>query len=268
MPGTKVNGFTIAYTAIGGIVLWSGITGTTLTTTFQDLLKGQAPSQNEEAIPIVAQSSTGSSSTGSAAPGNTGAANAGAAANQATAKLLAAPYGWSTGTQWADLVSLWNQESGWSNTAENPTSGAYGIAQALGHGPTNQYPAGAANPPTSSASAQISWGLSYIKSTYGSPSAAWAHEGKRRLVLMNGYLTPMLLLTGMSFANHWYNTKSVDLKILVDGGIATGILALINNVDGAAPVTAMVAWTAFVAVMIGPVQSPSPLDNIIKITGS
>jgi hypothetical protein len=73
-------------------------------------------------------------------------------------------------------VSLWNRESGWSNTAENPSSGAYGIAQALGHGPTNQYPAGPANPPVSSASAQIAWGLSYIKQTYGSPSAAWAHE--------------------------------------------------------------------------------------------
>src|SRR5208282_4005681 len=96
--------------------------------------------------------------------------------NVALGKLLAAPFGWSTGAQWNALYALWQRESGWSNTAENASSGAYGIAQALGHGPTNQYPAGPANPPTSSASAQILWGLGYIKSTYGNPVNAEAHE--------------------------------------------------------------------------------------------
>lgn len=176
----RINGFSLAYTALGGVVLWSGIKGTSLTTTFQGLLSGQAPTANEEPIAATVTAATaaagGGGSTATAPAGNTGAATTTAAANQAIAKLLAAPYGWSTGTQWDDLVSLWNAESEWSNTAKNPSSGAYGIAQALGHGPTNQYPAGSANPPTSSASAQISWGLSYIKSTYGSPSAAWAHE--------------------------------------------------------------------------------------------
>jgi len=71
---------------------------------------------------------------------------------------------------------LWTRESGWSNTAENRKSGAYGIAQALGHGPTNQYPAGPANPPTSDPRAQVEWGLGYIANTYGDPCAAWAHE--------------------------------------------------------------------------------------------
>ena len=189
MPG-RINGFSLAYTAVGGVVLWSGIKGTTLTATFQSLLKGQSPSGDTQTIGTpsvtIGDGSTGSSSSpgavsatggnGATPAGNTGASTSTAAANQAIARLLTAPYGWSTGTQWADLVSLWNRESGWSNTAENPSSGAYGIAQALGHGPTNQYPAGAANPPTSSASAQISWGLSYIQQTYGSPEAAWAHE--------------------------------------------------------------------------------------------
>ena len=85
---------------------------------------------------------------------------------------------------------------------------------------------------------------------------------------MNNYLTPMLLVTGTSFANNWYNTGSVDLKILLEGGIATGILALVNNIPGASGVTAGIAWIAFVAVMIGPVQNPSPLQNILKLTGS
>ena len=173
MPG-RINGFSLAYTATGAVVLWSGIKGSSISGTFRSLTSGSAQVASTE--PISTTSADTAAAGGSAAPGNTGASSASAAANQNIARMLAAPYGWSTGTEWADLVSLWNQESGWSNTAENPSSGAYGIAQALGHGPTNQYPAGPANPPTSSASAQISWGLSYIKSTYGSPSAAWAHE--------------------------------------------------------------------------------------------
>jgi resuscitation-promoting factor RpfB len=95
--------------------------------------------------------------------------------NVALGQQLAGAYGWSVGPQWTCLYDLWQRESGWSNTAENP-SDAYGIAQALGHGPTNQYPAGSANPPTSSASAQIEWGLGYIAGTYGTPCGAWAHE--------------------------------------------------------------------------------------------
>jgi hypothetical protein len=102
------------------------------------------------------------------------AAPSSATGNVALGQQLAAAHGW-TGQQWSCLDALWQRESGWSNTAENP-SDAYGIAQALGHGPTNQYPAGPANPPTSSARAQIRWGLGYIASTYGTPCAAWGHE--------------------------------------------------------------------------------------------
>jgi hypothetical protein len=177
MAGT-ISGFTIGYTVAGVVVLYSGLKNTTISATLQSFLAGKVPTAVPETSSTPTETAAEAGIT-TAAPGNIGASTATAAANQAIAKVLAAPYGWSTGTQWTDLVSLWNQESGWNNTAINPTSGAYGIAQALGHGPTNQYPAGAANPPpngTSSATAQIAWGLSYIKSAYGSPEAAWAHE--------------------------------------------------------------------------------------------
>ena len=95
--------------------------------------------------------------------------------NAALGERMAAARGW-TGSQWSCLDALWNRESGWSNTTENARSGAYGIAQALGHGPTNQYPAGPANPPQSDARAQISWGLRYIAVRYGTPCVAWNHE--------------------------------------------------------------------------------------------
>lgn len=176
MPASRVNGFTVGYTAVGAIVLWSGIKGSSISGTFQSLLAGKAPTaSSSEEISPGATLDTSTTST-SAAPGDTGASSASAAANQAIAKVLAAPYGWSTGTEWEDLVSLWNRESGWSNTAQNPTSGAYGIPQAL---PYTKMPK-AAWPPadggSASASSQISWGLSYIKATYGDPEAAWAHE--------------------------------------------------------------------------------------------
>lgn len=99
-----------------------------------------------------------------------------AAANVALGRRLAAGRGWGAGAQWDCLDRLWQRESGWSATARNPSSGAYGIAQALGHGPTNQYPAGPANPPASSPDAQIRWGLGYIAARYGTPCGAWDHE--------------------------------------------------------------------------------------------
>jgi Lysozyme like domain len=62
MPA-RINGFSLAYTAVGGIVLWSGIQGTTLTSTFRGLLSGEAPTANQE--PITAPASTGDTGGGS-----------------------------------------------------------------------------------------------------------------------------------------------------------------------------------------------------------
>lgn len=74
-------------------------------------------------------------------------------------------YGWS-GQDAAALQQLWNGESGWDPSKVNPSSGAAGIPQALGH----RLPADYAKNPQS----QIKWGLNYIKQRYGSPSRAWA----------------------------------------------------------------------------------------------
>jgi hypothetical protein len=80
-------------------------------------------------------------------------------------------YGWSSG-QFSCLDSLWNEESGWNVYASNPTSGAYGIPQAL---PGSKMASAGADWQTDAAT-QIRWGLGYIQSTYGSPCGAWAHE--------------------------------------------------------------------------------------------
>lgn len=97
---------------------------------------------------------------------------ANATASEQAAQSLMASFGFSVSTQYSCLFSLWEQESGWNVTAENPVSGAYGIPQAL---PADKMASVAADWQTD-ASTQIKWGLGYIKSIYGTPCIAWAHE--------------------------------------------------------------------------------------------
>ena len=68
--------------------------------------------------------------------------------------------------------NIWASESGWDVHADNPTSSAYGIPQAL---PGSKMSSAGAdwedNPET-----QIRWGLGYIKSRYGSACEAWCYK--------------------------------------------------------------------------------------------
>ncbi|MBR3249863.1 MAG: G5 domain-containing protein [Clostridia bacterium] len=80
-------------------------------------------------------------------------------------------YGW-TENDVDCLVSLWNRESGWNPNSYNASSGAYGIPQAL---PASKM-ASAGSDYMTNYKTQINWGIGYIKSRYGSPSAAWAHS--------------------------------------------------------------------------------------------
>jgi hypothetical protein len=90
---------------------------------------------------------------------------------QQIAEQMLGQFGWSA-SQFSCLQPLWEQESGWSVTAENPGSGAYGIPQAL---PGSQMASAGPDWQTNAAT-QIKWGLTYIQSRYGSPCGAWAHE--------------------------------------------------------------------------------------------
>lgn len=79
--------------------------------------------------------------------------------------------GWSEG-QFTCLVKLWNRESGWNAAARNPSSGAYGIPQAL---PGGKMASAGADWRTNAAT-QIEWGLGYIAGRYGVPCGAWQHS--------------------------------------------------------------------------------------------
>jgi hypothetical protein len=87
---------------------------------------------------------------------------------RALGQNMAVAKGW-TGSQWECLDNIWMRESGWSTDAANP-SGAYGIPQAS---PGSKMASAGADWRTNPAT-QISWGLSYIASAYGSPCQAWS----------------------------------------------------------------------------------------------
>ena len=87
---------------------------------------------------------------------------------QAVGKELAAARGWGD-DQFSCLVELWNHESHWNVSAENTSSGAYGIPQAL---PGSKMATVGADWKTNPAT-QITWGLNYIAGRYGTPCGAW-----------------------------------------------------------------------------------------------
>jgi murein DD-endopeptidase MepM/ murein hydrolase activator NlpD len=94
-----------------------------------------------------------------------GAQASGAAQNYAKGQL--SRHGWGA-SQFGPLKTLWNGESGWNYRARNPSSGAYGIPQAL---PASKMASAGSDWLTNYAT-QIRWGLGYIDSRYGSPASA------------------------------------------------------------------------------------------------
>lgn len=88
---------------------------------------------------------------------------------QAIAQEMVAARGWND-QQFACLVQLWNRESGWRVNAENKSSGAYGIPQAL---PGSKM-ASVADDWRTNPATQITWGLNYIAGRYSTPCGAWS----------------------------------------------------------------------------------------------
>jgi hypothetical protein len=81
-------------------------------------------------------------------------------------------------------------------------------------------------------------------------------------------VTPMLVLGGVSYVNNWYNTGNVaDVKPLLFAGIAALILEGVAAFPDAAPVATGLGWLAVLAMFISPVQKPSPVENLLKLTG-
>lgn len=198
MADPRINGFSVAYVTVGGIVLWSGIKGTTISDTFRSLLQGQLPSVVTEPItgsaPAPANQATkAETQIGNYSGGPVTANTITSIQNLGLARMVASTYGWASGQEWAALTEIINSESGGNPNARNPQSGAYGIAQALGHDPTGIYrgsqadeygPDGTMSLPASTyqaansgnATAQLIWMCEYVKERYGDPVKAWSYH--------------------------------------------------------------------------------------------
>jgi len=68
------------------------------------------------------------------------------------------------------LEKMWDKESHWRTAAENTSSGAYGIPQALPGDKMATYGSDWRTNPVP----QIKWGLDYIKNRYDTPCGAWS----------------------------------------------------------------------------------------------
>lgn len=116
--------------------------------------------------------------------GGGGGATGSSASMPSWAKQMASQFGWGSASDLAALNTVEMNEAGWNSTIFNQQgSGAFGIAQALGHGMngtggtyTNQYggfglsDAQARQANSGNAQMQFKWMLNYIKSIYGNPS--------------------------------------------------------------------------------------------------
>ena len=204
-PGEAPVIIPIVLIGVGGYLVWFAVhywrgTGDLVwpSTPIKSVLQGKGLPSNSPATTTAATlsayelayaTSQGTGSQGSG--GITGSEPSGSAQNMA--KLLLGKYGWSA-SQLPPLITLWTNESGWSARARNSSSGAFGIAQALGHGGadtaapdgTNEYgaeyglsAAQARQANAGSALWQIRWGMGYIKAAYGSPAAALAAWNSR-----------------------------------------------------------------------------------------
>lgn len=83
------------------------------------------------------------------------------------AHVLLPQFGFSE-SEFGCLDALYVSESDWDLHADNPTSSAYGIPQALTSG-MHDLPDDYMTNPVS----QIRWGFEYIRDSYGTPCSAW-----------------------------------------------------------------------------------------------
>ena len=90
---------------------------------------------------------------------------------QAAARQMVLARGWGE-DQYSCLYNLWQRESNWNVYAQNRSSGAYGIPQAL---PGSKMATAGADWQTNPIT-QINWGLGYIAGRYGTPCGAWGHS--------------------------------------------------------------------------------------------
>jgi hypothetical protein len=180
-----VKGAYLAVAGAGAIILWSGIKGKSWTDVIRQVISGKDPrtALTVSAITPVSFTDTGN---GTTAGTTTSVGGGSVPASSSLSNMLtdlAHQFAWDA-QQVACWVRLIGMESN-SATDTNPSSGAFGWAQALGHGTSgtagcgrNEYggyglsDAQAQKANCGDGPTQLLWMANYIKSTYGNPCAA------------------------------------------------------------------------------------------------
>ena len=171
---TTQDGKEVSRTPIAQVVVTKKVDEVVLVGTGERQAQQEAAQQAQSAGDGQAAQSNGSgegSNSSTPAP----SANPGAGTDPDSAKAIArsmmAGHGWGD-SEFTCLESLWTRESNWNYQAENASSGAYGIPQALPGSKMSEVADDWATNPTT----QITWGLNYISGRYGTPCSAWAHS--------------------------------------------------------------------------------------------
>jgi hypothetical protein len=118
----------------------------------------------KQAITTVALAAATAGLVLTAAPAQAATTNSSAQAKAIAHKMIP------NAAQYAAFSKIVEHESGWDVNATNSSSGAYGLVQAL----PGAKMASAGSDWKTNAKTQIKWGLNYMDSRYGSPTAAWA----------------------------------------------------------------------------------------------
>jgi Transglycosylase SLT domain len=169
VPSKGVDGVGLSALAMGSILVFAGIKGYSVLAVAQNVVTGKPLTTGISVeVPLTVQTDT----SGVYTPGGP----SGGGDNRALGQQIATGYGWGSGAEWDALLALWEKESNWNNHADNPSSHAYGIPQALPYTKMQKagWPESAGG--QSDPQVQIRWGLDYIKGRYGRPSVAWSHE--------------------------------------------------------------------------------------------
>ena len=105
----------------------------------------------------------------------------------ANMRLARSMFPWGGQAEWGAFVDLEMREAGFNRFARNPSSGAYGIPQAL---PPTKMPFAAQAAGGSHAGTQLAWMFNYIRQVYGDPLRADAHERSFHWYDSGGWLPP------------------------------------------------------------------------------
>ena len=85
---------------------------------------------------------------------------------------------------------------------------------------------------------------------------------------MNKAATPILIMTGISFANEFldHGLDATELRILLGGGIAALLTSAASGIEGLGDVVAALAWVALAGYAVVPLKSgqPTPVIRLLE----